>query len=71
MNSFFHSHEPYEDITLNDVWPPFHPPMYPTDGEFDSNTRLTPTNLVESDPSELMYPFVIYLPLDSSSYVAS
>ena len=35
---FFCPHEPYDDITLDDVRPPFHPPMYPTNGESDSDT---------------------------------
>ena len=56
MSPFFCLHEPYDDITLDDVHPPFHPSRYPTDGESNSDTRLTPTISVESDPSESSYP---------------
>ena len=68
---FFRLHEPYEDITLDDVRPPFHPPMYPTDEESDSNTRLTPTYSKEFNPWEPSYSSVIHLTLDSSSFTAS
>ena len=71
MSPFFHLHEPYNDITLDDVCPPFHLPMYLTDGEFDSDTCLTPTYSVESDPSKPSYPFVIHLTSDSSSSAPS
>ena len=71
MCSFFRSHEPYDDITLDDVCPPFHPPMYAIDGESDSDTRVTPTYSMEFDPSEASYPFVIRLTSDSSSPTAS
>ena len=56
MSLFFCLHEPYDDITLDDVCPPFHPPMYSTDGESDSDTHLTSTYYVESDPLEPSYP---------------
>ena len=36
MSSFFCSYELYDDITLDEVHPPFHPPMNPTNGESDS-----------------------------------
>ena len=55
MSSFFRPHEPFEDITLDDVRPPFHPPRYPTNGDSDSDTQLTSTASVESDPSESSY----------------
>ena len=71
MSPFFRPHELYDDITLDDMCPPFHPPMYPTDGESNSDTHLTPTYSVESDPLEPSYPFVIRLMSDSSSSVAS
>ena len=85
MSPFFCSHEPYDDITLDDVCPPFHCPRYPTDGESDSDTRLTLTVSVESDPSESSYstyfvgsyrsepsqPLVIHLSSDSSNSFAS
>ena len=41
MSPFFPLHEPYDDITLDDVCPPFHPSMYPTDEETDLDTCLT------------------------------
>ena len=53
MSPLFYPHEPYDDITLDDVRPPFHPLRYLIDGEFDFDTRLTPIIFVESDPSEL------------------
>ena len=56
MSPFFRPHESYNDIILDDVCPPFHPPRYPTDGESDSNTWLTSTVSVEFDPSESSYP---------------
>ena len=56
MSPFFRPHDLYEDITLDDKRLPFHLPMYPTNGESDSNTRLTSTYYVESDPSESSYP---------------
>ena len=62
---------PYENITLHDVRPPFNPLMHPTDGEFDSDTRLAPTYSVESDSLELSYPYVIRLTSDSSSSSSS
>ena len=55
MSPFFWSHEPFDDITLDDIHPPFHPPRYLTEGESNSNTCLTLTYLVESDPSESTY----------------
>ena len=48
MSPFFHPHEPYEDITLDDVRPPFLSPMQPTDREDKSNTRLTLTYSLSS-----------------------
>ena len=41
---------------MDDICPYFAPPRYPTDDESDSDTRLTLTALVESDPSEPSYP---------------
>ena len=55
MSSFFHPHERYDDITLDDIHPPFHPLRYLTDGESDSDTRLTPIFFMESEPSESTY----------------
>ena len=40
---------------MDDIHPYFVPPRYPTDDESDSDTRLTPTASVESDPSEPSY----------------
>ena len=56
---------------MDDVRPPFHPPMYPINGESDFGARLTLTYLVESDPSKPTYPFVIRLTSDSSSSSAA
>ena len=81
MSPFFRPHWLFDDITLDDIRPYFLPPRYPTDGELDSDTRLTPTVSldfdpsessypsyhVESDPSELSYSSVIRLTSDSSS----
>ena len=81
MSPFFRLHQPLNNITLDDICPYFLPPRYPTDGESDSDTRLTPTVSldsnplepsyssyhVESDPSEPSYPLVIRLTSDSSS----
>ena len=55
MSMFFRPHEPYDDITLDDIYSPFHPPRYPTDGESNSDSRLTLTYSVEFDPSESTY----------------
>ena len=71
LSLFFGPYEPYEDITLDDVHPLFHPLMYLTDGESDSNTYLIPTYSMKSDPSEPSYPFVMCLTFDSSSSTAS
>ena len=70
MGPFFHPHEPYDDVTLDDVCPPFHPPMYRIDGESNSDTCLTPTYSIESNPLESSYPSVIQLTSDSSSFFA-
>ena len=66
MSPFFCPHDLYEDITLDAVQPPFHPPMYPIDEEIDSDMHLTPTYSIESDPSEPSYPSMIQLMSDSS-----
>ena len=81
MSSFFCSHQPFDDITLDDICLYFLLPRYPTDGESDSDTRLTlivyldsdpskssyPSYHVEFDPSKPSYPLVIRLTSDSSS----
>ena len=81
MSSFFHPHQPLNDITLDDLRLYIPPPRYLTDGESNFNTRLTPTISldsnpsepsypsyhVESDPSEPSYPLVIHLTSNSSS----
>ena len=66
---------------MDDIYPDFASPKYPTDDESDSNTRLTPTALVESDPSESYHAetdpsepshlSVIHLTSDSSSSSAT
>ena len=71
MSPFFCTHESYEDITLDDVQPSFHPLMYPIDGDSDSNICLTMTYSVEFDLSEPTFPFVIQLTSNSSSSTAS
>ena len=71
MSPFFSPHGLYEDISMNTVRAPFHSPMYPTDEEIDSNTRLTPTYSIKSDPSEPTYPSAIRLTLDFASLAAS
>ena len=37
ISPFFRPHEPFKDITLDDVCPPLHPLRYLTDGESDSD----------------------------------
>ena len=67
MSQFFCPHETCKDITLDDVRPLFHPPMHPTNREFNSDTHLTPTYFMESNPSEPSYPSMILLTSDSFS----
>ena len=67
MSPSFCPHESYDDVTLDDMHPPFHLLMYAIDEESNSNIRLAPTYSMESDPLELSYPSVIHLTLDSSS----
>ena len=52
----FRPHLPFGEVTMVDISPYFVPPRYPTNDESDSDTRLTPTASVESDPSEPSYP---------------
>ena len=56
MSPFFCPHQPFDDITLDDIRPYFPPPRYPTDGQFDSDTRLMLTVSLDSNPSEPSYP---------------
>ena len=70
---------------MDDIHPYFQPPRYPIDGDSDSDTRLTLTVSLDSDPSEpsylsyhvetdsseLSYPSVIRLTSDSSSSSAT
>ena len=56
MSLFFHPHEPFDDVTLDDIHPCFHPLRYPTNGEFDFDTRLISTCSVESDPDTHVTP---------------
>ena len=81
MSPFFHPHQPFDDITLDDIRPDFSPPRYPTDGESDSDTHLMPTVSLDSDSLEPFYlsyhveldqsepsrPLMIRLTSDSSS----
>ena len=56
MSPFFQPHKQFEDITTDDVRPPFHPPRYLMDGDSGSDTRLTLTASIEIDPSKSSYP---------------
>ena len=40
---FFRPHQPYDEVTTDDIRPYFQPPRYPTVGDSDLDTRLTPT----------------------------
>ena len=85
ISPFFCPHQPYGKVTLDDIRPYFRLPRYPIDGESDSDTHLTPTISldsdplklsypsyhVESDPSEPSYPLMICLTFDSSSSFAA
>ena len=85
MSSFFQPHQPFGEVTMDDIHPYFAPPRYPTDDESDSDTRLTPTASVESNPSKPSYssyrvgtdpfepsfPSVIRLSSDSASSLAA
>ena len=57
MSPFFRPYELYDDIILDDVHLSFHTPMYPTDRESNSDTHLTLTYFVKSNPLEPLYPF--------------
>ena len=81
MSSFFRPHQPFGEVTLDDIRPYFPPSRNPADDEIDSDTHLTSTTSVESDPFESSYPTyhvemvpskpsfssVIHLSSDSSS----
>ena len=56
MSSFFRPHEPFKDITMDDVCLPFHPPRHSTDREFDFDTQLTSIVSIESNLSKSSYP---------------
>ena len=56
MSPFFRPHQPFDDITLDDIRPYFPLSRYPTNVELNSNTRMTPTAFLDSDPSEPSYP---------------
>ena len=43
MSPFFRPHQPFGEVTMDDICPYFAPPRYPTNDESDSDTRLTPT----------------------------
>ena len=55
MSLFFRPHQPFGEVTMDDIRPYFAPSRYPTNDENDSDTRLTPTASVELDPSEPSY----------------
>ena len=81
MSPFFHPHQPYDEVTLDDICSYFPSPRYPIDRESNFDTRLTPivsldsdpsepsysSYRVEPDPSEPSYPSVIRLTSDSST----
>ena len=85
MSPFFHPHQSYGEVTPDDICPYFQSSRYPSDEEFNSDTRLTPTVSLDSDPSEPSYlsyhvetnpsepsyPSVIRLTSDSSSSSAA
>ena len=71
ISPFFHPHKPFDDITLDDICPPFRPLRYPTDGKFDFDTCLTLTYFVEPNPSEPSYLSIIHLSSDSSTSSAA
>ena len=54
-SSFFHPHQPYDEVTLDDIRPYFSPPRYPTTEESNLDTHLTPTISLDFDPSEPSY----------------
>ena len=56
MSSFFRPYQPFGKVTLDDIRPYFQPPRYLTDDDTDSDTCLTMTVSVDSDPSELSHP---------------
>ena len=56
MSSFFSPHQPFDNITLDDICLYFPPPGYPIDGESDFDTWLTPTVSLDSNPSKSSYP---------------
>ena len=72
MSPFFHRHEPFGDITLDDIRPPFRLPRYPIDEESDPSELTYPTYSVEPDPLEPSYLSVIRLSsYSSTSFAAS
>ena len=52
MSPFFRPYQSFDDIILDKIRPYFSPLRYPTDGESDSDTHLTPIVSLDSDPSE-------------------
>ena len=67
MSMFFRPYDLYEDITLDDMRLPFHPPRYPTDEESNPSKLSYSTYSMESYRSEPSHPFVIRLSSDSSA----
>ena len=53
MSPFFRPHQLFDSITLDDIYPYFQLPRYPTDRESDSDTCLMSTVSLDSDPSKL------------------
>ena len=53
---FFPPHQPFDEVTMDDIRPYFALLRYPTNDESDSDTRLTSIASVESDPSKPFYP---------------
>ena len=60
MSPFFCSHKLFSDVTLEDIRLCFDPLRYLTDGESDSDTWLTLTISMESDPSKSSYLDLLY-----------
>ena len=56
MSPFFRPHQLFNNITLDDIRLYFLLPRYLTNDETDSDTRMTSTVSLDSDPSEPSYP---------------
>ena len=52
MSLFFNPHNPFDDIALFVVHPPFHLPMYLSNAKMDFDTYLMPMYNIESNPTD-------------------